>query len=307
MRVLVTGALGFIGHHLCSHLTNVGYDVFGIDNLSRGRADRLQILKEYGVEVFLIDVRDLNALTEYLLKVRPEAVVHLAALISVEESFEKPLLYEDVNVRGTISAVLASNKAGVWRFVYVSSAAVYGNPRYLPVDEEHPTIPLSPYGVTKLAGEYFTKLLFRGGGRTLILRLFNVYGPGQNPEYAGVIVKFMERLMKNEPPVIYGDGEQTRDFIYVTDVVEAIEKAVNVSVGSDVVLNIGTGEPITIKELAHKMIKVFGANVNPVHAPPRKGDVRHSYADIKKAVAILKWIPKVSLDRGLLNLIKVNL
>jgi len=286
------------------HLAREGFEVFGIDNLSRGREDRISLLRGEGVEVNVADVRDLGLLTEYMTKVRPEVVIHLAALISVEESFEKPLLYEDVNVRGTVTTVLASNRAGAWRFVYVSSAAVYGNPRYLPVSEEHPTEPLSPYGVTKLAGEYFSKTLFRGEGHTIILRLFNVYGPGQNPEYAGVITKFMERLVKNEPPVIYGDGGQTRDFIHVADVVQAIEKALITRVSNDIILNIGTGRPTSVNELAHKMIKAFGANVKPIYTSPRKGDIRHSYADITKAKKLLSWEPKIGLDEGIRELIK---
>ena len=194
---------------------------------------------------------------------------------------------------------------GAWRFIYVSSAAVYGNPRYLPINEDHPTEPLSPYGVSKLAGEYFSKTLFRGDGRVLILRLFNVYGPGQNPEYAGVIARFMERLAAGEPPIIYGDGEHTRDFIHVSDVVEAIEKALKADVREDAILNIGTGKPTTINELAYRMVKVFKANVKPIYAPPREGDIRHSYASIEKAATILKWRPKVSLDSGLKDLISL--
>ena len=305
MRVLVTGALGFIGHHLCLHLAGEGFEVYGVDNLSRGRGERVELLGERGVEVEILDVRELGALTEYMRKIKPDTVVHLAALISAEESFEKPLLYEEVNVRGTISVVLASNRAGVQRLVYASSAAVYGEPRYLPVDEEHPTDPLSPYGATKLAGEHFSKTLFRG--RTVILRIFNVYGPGQNPEYAGVIARFMERLSRGEPPVIYGDGGQTRDFIYVTDVVEALRKALEVDVEEDVVVNVGTGKPVSINELAQMMIRIAGASVSPIHAPPRMGDIRHSYADISKAKSILNWRPRVKLEDGLKALFKARL
>ncbi len=303
LRVLVTGALGFIGHRLCKHLVKQSFEVFGVDNLSRGRAERVQLLRECGVSVGLIDVRDYEALTDFMARVKPDAVVHLAALISVEESFKKPLLYEDVNVRGTITTVLASNKAGVQRFIYVSSAAVYGDPRYLPIDESHPTEPLSPYGATKLAGEYFSKTLFRGDRRVLILRLFNVYGPGQNPEYAGVIARFMERLAAGKPPVIYGDGEQTRDFIHIDDVVRAIERALAVELNEHVTLNIGTGRPTTINELAHRMIRAFNINTKPIYAPPREGDIRHSYADVTKAKKLLGWEPTVGLDEGLKQLI----
>ena len=304
MRVLVTGALGFIGHHLCLHLADRGFEVYGVDNMFRGDEGRVRLLREQGVYTTAIDVRNLEALTSYMLRVKPDAVVHLAALISTDESFEKPLLYEDVNIRGTISVVLASNRAGVQRLVYVSSAAVYGEPRYLPIDEEHPTNPISPYGATKLAGEHLSRTLFEGERHVVILRPFNVYGPGQSREYAGVVAKFLERLARGEPPVIYGDGRQSRDFVYVADVVEALERALEVEVDGNAVVNVGTGRPVTINELAYRMIRIAGADVKPIYAPPRRGDIRHSYASISRAVSLLRWRPRVSLEEGLEETIK---
>ncbi len=303
MKVLVTGALGFIGHHLCLHLSSRGYDVVGVDNLSRGVRRRIKLLEENNVKVIVADVRDTELMYKILSQYRVSAVVHLAALISVEESFEKPLLYEDVNAKGTISLVLAANKAGVERIVYASSAAVYGNPVRLPIDEDHPLKPLSPYGASKLVGEFYAKTLFKGNRGVIVLRLFNVYGPGQNPEYAGVITRFMERLSQGKPPVIYGSGEQTRDFIHVLDVVEAVEKALTTSY-SGYVLNIGTGRPTKIKDLAYTMIKLYGLELEPVYAPPRKGDIMHSYADISLAKRILGWSPRISLEEGLRMLVE---
>lgn len=303
MKVVVTGALGFIGHHLCVGLARKGYEVLGLDNLSRGRRDRIDLLRKHGVNTIIADIRDLENMVKVFSEFKPDVVAHLAALISVEESFEKPLLYEEVNVQGTINVILASNKVGVWRIVYASSAAVYGNPVKLPINEEHPTNPLSPYGVSKLAGEMFSKTLFDGEGGVVVLRLFNVYGIGQNPEYAGVITRFMERLERGLPPIIYGTGEQTRDFIHVLDVVEAFEKAFKANAGS-MVLNIGTGKPTSIRDLAYMMIKLYGLDLKPIHAPPRKGDIMHSYADISRAKKVLGWEPRIGLEEGLKMLIE---
>lgn len=303
MKVLVTGALGFIGHHLCVGLARKGYEVLGLDNLSRGRRDRIDLLRKHGVNTIIADIRDLENMVKVFSEFKPDVVAHLAALISVEESFEKPLLYEEVNVQGTINVILASNKIGVWRIVYASSATVYGNPVKLPINEEHPTNPLSPYGVSKLAGEMFSKTLFDGEGGVVVLRLFNVYGIGQNPEYAGVITRFMERLERGLPPIIYGTGEQTRDFVHVLDVVEAFEKAFKADAGG-VVLNIGTGKPTSIRDLAYMMIKLYGLDLKPIYAPPRKGDIMHSYADVSRARKVLGWEPRIGLEEGLKMLIE---
>ncbi len=303
MKILVTGALGFIGHHLCLYLSSKGYEVIGVDNLSRGKRERIGLLEENNVRVVVADVRDTESIYRILSQYKINAIAHLAALISVEESFEKPLLYEDVNAKGTISLILAANRARVSRIVYVSSAAVYGNPVRLPIGEDHPLNPLSPYGASKLVGEFYARTLFKGERGVIVLRLFNVYGPGQNPEYAGVITRFMERLNQGEPPVIYGSGEQTRDFVHVYDVVKAIEKALVVE-GSGYVVNIGTGKPTRIIDLAYKMIKLYGLEVEPVYAPPRKGDIMHSYADITLAKKILGWSPKISLEQGLKMLLE---
>ena len=303
-KVLVTGALGFIGYHTCLYLASKGYSVVGLDNASRGRIERKNKLEEQDIPVEIADIRDNNDLTRIFDKYKPDMIVHAAALISVDESFEKPLLYEDVNARGTITLVLTANKYGAEKFVYISSAAVYGNPVKLPISEDHPVDPLSPYGASKLAGEHYVKTLFEGSGGAVTLRLFNVYGLGQNPEYAGVISKFLERLVEGRPPVIFGTGEQTRDFIHVEDVARAIEKALTTRLEEYMVFNIGTGKRISIRELAELMIKLFGLNLEPVYGPPRRGDIMHSYADISRAKKILGWHPSISLEEGLKKLIE---
>ena len=157
---------------------------------------------------------------------------------------------------------------------------------------------------TKLAGEHLSRTLFEGERHVVILRPFNVYGPGQSREYAGVVAKFLERLARGEPPVIYGDGRQTRDLVYVADVVEALERALEVEVDGNAVVNVGTGRPVTINELAYRMIRIAGADVKPIYAPPRRGDIRHSYASISRAVSLLRWRPRVSLEEGLEETIK---
>lgn len=303
MRVLVTGATGFIGSHLCLRLLDLGMEVHGLDDLSRGSLKRAKILKNSGMSLHKADVRDWATVHEVLHEVKPDAVIHLAALISVEESIRMPELYMEVNAEGTRNIVRAASNVGSGRLIYASSAAVYGNPIRLPIAEDHPTSPLSPYGLSKLMGERYVTSEFIGREKPVILRIFNVYGPGQNPEYAGVITKFMERLSQGDPPIIFGDGEQTRDFIHVDDVVEAFIRSLDTPLNETAVLNVGSGRPFKIIELARMMIRLYGLNVEPIHVPPRPGDVRGSYADISLAKRLLGWNPKISLEEGLRRLI----
>ena len=302
MKILVTGVAGFIGSHLCLSLLSRGFEVWGLDDLSHGDLGRVEELEEYGLRFVKVDIRDRVEVRRVLREVKPVGVAHLAALISVPESFEKPALYMAVNVEGTRNLVSAANEVGVERFVYASSAAVYGNPVRLPIDEDHPTKPVSPYGKSKLLGEKCVLNEFRGSAFSL--RLFNVYGRGQNPEYAGVITKFLERVSRGEPPIIYGDGEQTRDFVYVGDVVDAFIRALTSSLRGAYVFNIGTGNAVTINQLARMIIKLAGLNVEPIHADPRPGDIRHSYADISRTKRVLGWQPKISLEEGLKRLVE---
>lgn len=299
MRLLVTGAAGFIGYHLCKLLLSRGFEVWGLDNLSRGDPARIRDLAKMGMSFIKADIRNPEDVRSALREAKPEAIAHLAALISVSESFEKPDLYHAVNVVGTRNLVSAANDFEAYRVVYASSAAVYGDPAYLPIDEKHPTKPLSPYGETKLEGERCVLNEFKGDGRGVALRLFNVYGLGQNPEYAGVITKFIERLSAGEPPIIFGDGGQTRDFVYVADVAEAFLKALTCNLAEPQVFNIGSGKSVKIIELARLMIRLFGLDLEPIHTDPRPGDIRHSCADISRAEKVLGWRPKTDLESGL--------
>lgn len=303
MKVLVTGAAGFIGYHLCRELLRKGFEVWGLDDLSRGDPARVRRLEELGMKFKRADIRAEAKVEEILRESRPDAVINLAALINVPESFEKPNLYLSVNAKGAEILVSAANRLGVEKLIYASSAAVYGNPIRLPIDEKHPLNPISPYGRSKLLGEEYSLRRFKGRA-SISLRIFNVYGPGQSLEYAGVIMRFVERLRKGEPPIIFGDGEQTRDFVYVHDVTEAFIQALISSLHGAHAINIASGKPIKIRKLAELMIRLRRLNLKPVHAAPRPGDIKHSYADISKARRLLRWSPKIALEEGLRRLLE---
>ncbi len=299
MRVLVTGGAGFIGSHLVRRLVERGYSVRVLDNFSTGSIENIRDLLG-SVELVRGDVRDPETIRRGVEGV--EAVVHLAALISVPESVEKPDLYFDVNVKGTYNI----SKAFRGRvLVFASSSSVYGEPQHLPVSEGHPLNPKSPYAASKIAGEAFTLSFSHiNGYRPVVLRIFNAYGPGQSRAYAGVVSEFVSRVSVGEPPVIYGDGEQTRDFIHVSDVVEAVISAVEREEARGV-YNIGSGREVKIRELARIILEASGrGDLTPIHAPPREGDVRRSCADISRAVRDLGWKPKIRLEDGIRELVE---
>jgi len=303
LRVLVTGGVGFIGSHLIRVLVRAGHQVRVLDNLSTGSVENLADVLD-AIEFVRGDVRDYGAV-EYAVR-GVDAVVHLAALIDVAESVEKPDLYFDVNVRGTYNVAKASRNINT--FVFASSSAVYGEPIKVPIPEDHPLMPKSPYAASKVSGEAFVQTFANQYGfRPVILRLFNVYGPKQSRAYAGVIIEFISRVSRGEPPIIFGDGEQTRDFIHVGDVVEAIMLSLrNERVRG--VLNIGSGEGVTINHLARLILKLMGReDLKPIYAPPRPGDIRHSIADISRARKELGFKPKVGLEAGIKELIKHNI
>ena len=295
MRVLVTGCAGFIGYFVARRLVERGYKVLCFDDLSRGSLRRVEELVGLGLVFERRDVRSVE-------RVEADVVMHLAALVSVEESWERPELYHDVNAGGTLRMVLASVKSGVRRFIYASSAAVYGEPIYTPIDENHPTRPINPYGASKLAGEAYVHA-YSSRMEVVVLRLFNVYGPGQNPAYAGVITRFVERAVRGEPPIIYGDGAQTRDFVHVEDVARAFEWAITAPPDT---YNIGTGRPTRIRDLAEMVVKAFNLGKPPIYAPPRPGDIRHSTANIEKA-ATRGWKPTKQLNQNEIRNIGLSL
>jgi len=303
LRVLVTGGAGFIGSHLVKALVKAGHQVRVLDNLSTGSIENLADVLN-AIEFVRGDVSDYGAVESAVRGV--DAVVHLAALIDVAESVEKPDLYFDVNVRGTYNVVKASKNVST--FVFASSSAVYGEPIRVPIPEDHPLMPKSPYAASKVSGEAFVQAFANQYGfRPVILRLFNVYGPKQSRSYAGVIIEFTRRVSRGEPPVIFGNGEQTRDFVHVSDVVEAVMLSLR-NEGARGVFNIGSGEGVTINRLAHLILELMSReDLRPIYAPPRLGDIRHSIADITRARKELGFEPKLGLEVGIKELIRHNI
>lgn len=303
-RVLVTGGAGFIGSHVVDALARSGYSVKVLDDLSCGDLDNIGVHLRSGlVEFFEGDIRDRGLVEEVLAGV--DAVVHLAALVSVPLSVEDPEFTFDVNVNGTRNVVASCASSGVKKLVFASSCAVYGEAQYLPINEAHPRRPLSPYASSKLEGERVCwNFAEDSDADVAILRFFNVYGPRQTTgDYSGVITKFFDWAEKGESLVVYGDGSQTRDFVYVSDVAQAILMLLESrSVGG--VFNIGYGEAVTISDLALKIIALVGKDVGVVYRPPRKGDIPRSLADISKARKAFGFSPRVSLDEGLRRLLR---
>jgi UDP-glucose 4-epimerase len=300
MKVLITGGAGFIGHNIAIRLKEKGFEVEVLDSFERSTELAVKRLREAGVPVTRVEIRNINQVKSVFHYA--DAVVHAAAYIDVAESMEKPLLYLDNNVLGTASIIKSSLDSRAGLFIYLSSAAVYGDPVKLPVGEDHPTNPLSPYGLSKLMGEDVVRFFSKYGLKYVILRLFNVYGPGQKSAYAGVITKFLERAGEKLPPVVYGDGEQTRDFIHVDDVAEAVELAIKTSQVNGV-FNIGSGNPVKIRDLAKLVMRLCQVEGEPVYTAQRPGDIKHSYADITKARSLLGFEPRIGLEEGLKKLI----
>ena len=304
-NILVTGGAGFIGSHLVERLIADGVDVTVLDNFSTGRTENLASLSaNRRLRLVKGDIRDKDTAYDAVKDVK--AVFHLAAITSVPFSVEHPKEAFKVNIDGTRSLLEACLRAGVERFVYASSCAVYGEPKYMPIDEVCPLSPVSPYAESKLKAEELCRSFCENYGlETVVLRPFNVYGPRQrNDQYGGVIARFIERLRFGKPPVIYGDGTQSRDFIYVEDAVKAFTLALNNKNAVGGTFNVASGVPTLIDGLANILIELFGAEgLKPEYADARQGDIKHSCADIREAKQHLGFEPRVSLKEGLLTLI----
>lgn len=297
--VLVTGGAGFIGSNLAETLLEKRFDVRILDDLSTGRKKNLENLQEKA-EVIQGSITDMETVKKAVEGV--DCIFHQAALASVPRSIEKPMETAQVNITGTLNILLAARDAGVRRVVFASSSSIYGDAPTLPKKEDMPPCPQSPYALTKYAGERYMQLFHSLYGlETVSLRYFNVFGPRQDPQsqYAAVIPKFITAILSGKKPTIDGDGEQTRDFTYIKDAVEANILAMESKKGLGEVFNIAGGKRITINELKSLICEVAGKETEAVHGPPRPGDVRHSLADISKARELLGFEPRYTLKKGL--------
>jgi nucleoside-diphosphate-sugar epimerase len=306
-RILVTGGAGFIGSHLVDRLLREGFEVTVIDNFSNGRLENLaSYLGRKDFHLVKGDIRDFNLVKDIIKEV--DAVFHEAAFVSIVLSIENPVLVNDVNVTSTLNLLKASVDSNVKRFVFASSAAIYGETKSPLMVEDMLPAPTSPYGVSKLAAESYTRSFYKTYGLdTVALRYFNVYGPRQSfdiqSSYGGVITLFLNRLIRNMEPVIYGDGEQTRDFVYIQDVVEANMLALNKKSAAGESFNIGSGCRTTINQIAQTIKTSLNRNdIKNVYADPRQGEVKHGYADINKARRLLNYAPRFSFEQGIADL-----
>jgi UDP-glucose 4-epimerase len=301
MKYLVTGGAGFIGSHITERLLEDGHQVRILDNFSTGKRENIPVSD--AVSVIEGDVGDFPTVLEWIDGI--DFVFHEAAVASVPETVGDPLGSELTNYRGTLNVLEAARQAGVKRVVFACSAAVYGDLPELPKTEDMPVRPLSPYAVDKLASEHacqvYTQLY---GLEAVALRYFNVFGPRQDPSspYSGVISIFMDRIRQGGRPTIYGDGEQTRDFVYVADVVEANIRAAQAPAAAGQAINIATGSTITINELLRAVCRLREQPFDPEYQAAREGDIRHSRADISRARDLLGWSPRVDFETGLQRL-----
>src|SRR4051812_2820684 len=303
MRTLVTGGAGFIGSNLVDALVERGDEVTVVDNITTGRRENLTGALERGVELVEADIRDAEAMSDLVGRVRPEAIFHLAAQIDVRHSVADPAMDASINVGGTINMLSAAHEHGVRRFVNTSTGgAIYGEGQILPAPEDHPAAPLSPYGNSKFCAESYSALFRRLHGlSTVSLRYGNVYGPRQDPlGEAGVIAIFCGKLLEGGRPTIYGDGTQTRDYDYVGDVVSATLAAIETDTPGP--YNVGTGVETSVLELVEVLRSVAGdaaASFEPEFAPERPGEVQRIAIDPSRAREELGWQPRVELREGL--------
>ena len=296
MKYIVTGGAGFIGSHIVEALAE-SHEVVVIDNFSSGKQENLNMVRD-SVTGIQGSITNLSLLKKVFKEA--DGIFHEAAIASVTGSVDNPIATHQTNLTGTLKVLLAARDCQVKKVVFASSSAIYGEEPTLPKREDMPPAPLSPYAVSKLAGEYYCNVfseLF--GVKTVSLRYFNVFGPRQDPnsEYAAVIPKFITRILNNQPPLIFGDGTQTRDFIYVKDVVQANMLAMQSSVTGT--FNIGSGQSTDLNTLASSLEKIMKVSLPPVYEKPRSGDIRDSVSDITAAKKALEYQTEYSLEKGL--------
>jgi len=292
-KILVTGGAGFIGSHLVDRLIKEGHKVVVIDNLSTGKKENLNPEAKF----YKINICN-PKISQVFKKEKPEIVFHFAAQIDVKKSVENPAEDANVNILGTLNVLENCKRFKVKRFVFASSVGVFGEPQKLPVKENHPLNPLAPYPITKLAIEKYLNFYQNQGLDFVSLRYSNIYGPRQiSTGEGGVVAIFIEKLLKNQKPTIFGDGNQTRDFLYVDDAVEAAILAIKATTGS--IYNVGTNKEITINTLFKLLSNILKAKIKPDFQPICQGEIIKSRIDYSKAQREFGWKPKFSLEKGL--------
>ena len=294
-KVLVTGGAGFIGSHIVEGLLAEGYEVVVIDNFSSGKFENI---KDLPIKICPFDITDPKVI-DVISDLKPSFIIHQAAQVSVADSVQNILHDENVNVKGSLHVIKAAICASVEKILFASSAAVYGNPEQLPVKIDHPTLPESPYGLTKLTVEKYLKLAYKFYGLSYgILRYSNVYGPRQDGKgEGGVISIFADQILENKTPIIYGSGEQTRDFIYVKDVASANVQALKQQ--ENLCVNISSNDKISINQLWEKMGSIGNVSIEPIYKAEREGDILHSILCNEQTMSQLNWKPKIDLENGL--------
>jgi len=300
-KVLVTGGAGFIGSNLTEALLQKGHFVRVLDDFSTGKRENLIFDKAYpSPEIIEGDIRDFSACRKAMDRI--EYVFHQAALPSVQRSIEDPETSNAVNVGGTLNILLAAKEIGVKRVIYASSSSIYGDTPTLPKHEEMPSNPLSPYALQKYVGEQYCRLFHQLYGLdTVSLRYFNIFGPKQDPNslYSAVIPKFIDALIHDRPPTIFGDGKQSRDFTYIENVVRANLLAMSARRLHGEAVNVACGKRTSLNRLFNILKETLGSAQSPIYEEPRKGDVRHSLADIRKGKELINYEPTVGIEIGL--------
>lgn len=304
-KYLVTGGAGFIGSNIVKKLLENGERVRVLDNLSSGKIENIKPFLDK-IEFINGDFTDLKIAKKAVKGV--DYVLHQGAIPSVPRSIDDPIGTNNANILGTLNMLITSKDEGVKRFVYAASSSAYGDSPTMPKKESMDVAPKSPYAIQKLTGEKYCQIFYRIYGlETICLRYFNVFGPNQDPDsvYSAVIPLFIKKMLKNEPPIIYGDGKTSRDFTYVDNNVDAnIRACLGPKKCAGEIINIACGYEISLNELVEKINKILGTKIKPIHKEERKGDVKHSLADISKAKKLLGYVPSVSFDEGLNKVIK---
>jgi nucleoside-diphosphate-sugar epimerase len=299
MRYVVTGGAGFIGSNIVDELVRRGHDVLVLDDLSAGKQGNLAAVRDK-IDFQLGSVTDLAAVRTACQGA--DYVIHLAARTSVPRSVKDPIETNEVNIDGTLNVLVAARDARVRRLVYAASSAAYGETSTLPKVESMPAAPISPYGITKYVGELYGQVFGRIYGlENACVRYFNVFGPRQDPtsEYSGVLSRFMFAVLEGDPPVVYGDGEQSRDFTFIENIVDETLRACEVQDASGKVFNGGTGVRTTLNQVLEQLEKIIGRKVAVKYEAPREGDIRDSQADISLARTVLGYEPRVHFAEGL--------